>query len=119
MASIDRRPDGRYRARWRKYPGGPQRTRHFTRKGDAERFLDSVRGDLVHGTYVDPAGGQVLFRDYAERWRTAQMHRPTTAAQAETYLRLHAYPTLGKRPLGAVRRSEIQAWVSAVTEFPE
>lgn len=111
MASIDRRPDGRYRARWREYPGGPQRTRHFTRKGDAERFLDSVRGDLVHGTYVDPAGGQVLFRDYAERWRTAQMHRPTTAAQAETYLRLHAYPTLGKRPLGAVRRSEIQAWV--------
>ncbi len=101
MASIDRR----------EYAGGPQRTRHFDRKGDAVRFLDGVRGDLAHGTYVDPAGGQVLFRDYAERWRTAQMHRSTTAVQAETYLRLHAYPTLGKRPLGAVRRSEIQAWV--------
>lgn len=111
MASIDRRPDGRYRARWREYPGGPQRTRQFTRKADAVRFLDGIRGDLAHGNYVDPDGGRVLFRDYAERWRLAQMHRPGTTAQVETYLRLHAYPTLGKRPLGAVRRSEVQAWV--------
>lgn len=111
MASIDRRPDGRYRARWREYPGGPQRTRHFDRKTDAVRFLDGVRGDLARGQYVDPSGGRVLFRDYAESWRAAQMHRPGTAAQLETYLRLHAYPTLGRRPLGAVRRSEIQAWV--------
>ena len=41
MASIDRRPDGRYRARWREYPGAPQMTRQFTRKHDAEHFLDS------------------------------------------------------------------------------
>jgi integrase len=111
VASIDRRADGRYRARWREYPGGPQKTRHFDRKGDAERFLDGIRGDLVHGLYVDPAGGRTLFRDYAEQWRAGQIHRSTTAAQAETYLRLHAYPRLGHRPLGAIRRSEIQAWV--------
>ncbi|MHB8328746.1 MAG: tyrosine-type recombinase/integrase [Acidimicrobiales bacterium] len=111
MASIDKRPDGRYRARWREYPGGPQKTRQFTRKADAERFLDGVRGDLAHGRYVDPSGGRVLFRDYAESWRTAQVHRPSAASQTETYLRLHAYPTLGNRPLGAVRRSEVQAWV--------
>ncbi|HTT91628.1 MAG TPA: hypothetical protein VMF65_18895 [Acidimicrobiales bacterium] len=49
MPSIDRRPDGTYRARWREYPGGPQKTRHFERKREAENFLDGVRGDLVHG----------------------------------------------------------------------
>ena len=111
MASIDRRADGRYRARWREYPGGPQKTRHFTRKGDAERFLDGVRGDLARGQYVDPAGGRVLFQEYAEQWRANQMHRASTASQAETNLRVHAYPRLGKRPLGAIRRSEIRAWV--------
>jgi integrase len=111
VASIDRRADGRYRARWREYPGAPQKTRHFDRKGDADRFLDGIRGDLAHGLYVDPAGGRILFRDYAEQWRTGQIHRTSTAAQAETYLRLHAYPRLGNRPLGAIRRSEIQAWV--------
>ncbi len=39
MASIEKRPDGRYRARWREYPGGPQRAQHFDRKSDAQRFL--------------------------------------------------------------------------------
>ena len=111
MASIDKRPDGRYRARWREYPGGPQKTRQFDRKADAQRFLDGIRGDLARGLYVDPAGGRVLFRDYAEQWRSVQVHRPSTATQAETFLRVHAYPVLGHRPLGAIRRSEIQAWV--------
>jgi integrase len=115
MASIDRRVDGRYRARWREYPGGPQKTRQFARKGDAERFLDAVRGDLAHGTYVDPAGGRMLFRDYAEQWRSIQVHRSTTTAQVETYLRRHAYPHLGSRQLGAIRRSDVQAWVKELT----
>jgi hypothetical protein len=42
VASIDKRPDGRYRTRWRESPGGPQKTRHFDRKGDAQQFLDGV-----------------------------------------------------------------------------
>lgn len=61
MATIDKRPNGRYRARWREYPGGPQKTRHFDRKGDAQQFLDGVRGDLTHGLYIDPAGARTLF----------------------------------------------------------
>ncbi len=115
MASIDRRPDGLYRARWREHPGAPQKTRQFTRKRDAEHFLDSVRGDLAHGPYVDPAGGRTLFRDYAEQWRAARVHRGGTATQIEINLRLHAYPSLGGRQLGAIRRSDIQAWVKELT----
>lgn len=116
MASIDKRPGGGYRARWREYPGGPQKTRQFARKTEAERFLDGIRGDLARGLYVDPAGGRVLFRDYAEEWRAAQVHRPTTALQTQSYLRVHAYPTLGHRPIGAIRRSEIQGWVKKRSE---
>ena len=43
MASIDKRPNGRWRARYRERPGGPQKARHFDRKVDAERFLAGVR----------------------------------------------------------------------------
>lgn len=58
MASIDKRPDGRYRARWREYPTGPQKVRHFARKREAERFLDAIRGDLAHAsTSIPPAAG--------------------------------------------------------------
>ena len=66
-ASIDKRIDGRYRTRWREYPGGPQKTRHFDRKADAERFLDGIRGDLARGVYIDPNDGKTLFRTYAEQ----------------------------------------------------
>jgi integrase len=83
----------------------------FARKADAQRFLDGLRGDLARGVYIDPDGAKTRFVEFAEQWRAGQMHRPTTAAQAETYLRRHAYPTLGNRPIGAIRRSEIQAWV--------
>ena len=113
MASIDKRPNGQYRTRWREYPGGPQKSRQFTRKADARRFLDGIQGELARGLYIDPDGGRVRFREYGEKWRAAQIHRPSTAAQAETYLRVHAYPFLGNRELGTVRRSEIQAWVNA------
>jgi hypothetical protein len=116
MASIDRRQDGHYRARWREYPGAPQKTKQFRRKKDAELFLDAIRGDLAHGRYVDPAGGLTLFRDYAEQWRAGQVHRPSTAAQAESYLRLHTYPLLGHRPIGSIRRSEVQGWVKGRSE---
>ena len=37
--------------------------------------------------------------------------RPSTAAQVETNLRRHVLPFFGHRPLGAVRRSEINAWM--------
>ncbi len=52
-----------------------------------------------------------MFQTYAEQWRVAQVHRPTTAAQVETYLRRHVYPTFGGRALGSIRRTEVQAWV--------
>jgi integrase len=55
------------------------------------------------------------FGEYAEQWRAAQVHRPTTAARVEIFLRRHAYPTLGPRPIGAIRRSEIQGWVKALS----
>lgn len=115
MASIDKRSDGRYRARRREYPGGPQKVRYFARKRDAQHFLDAIRGDLAHGMYVDPAGGRTLFQEYAERWRSVQVHRSGTTTQVETYLRLHAYPYLGTRQLGAIRRSDAQAWVKELT----
>jgi hypothetical protein len=96
MASIDKRPDARYRAKWREYAGGPQKTRQFRSKMNANRFLDAIRGVLVHGRYVDPDGGRVPFEPYAEEWR--KLHRPARRIRS-SYLRLHGCPTLGKRQL--------------------
>lgn len=116
MASVDKRPNSTYRARWREHPGGPQQTRTFRRKVDAVNFLDALRGDLVRGRYVDPALGRESFRDYAERWREVQLHRPGTATSAEQQLRLHVYPTIGDLPIASVRSTDVQALVKRLEQ---
>lgn len=116
MGSIQRRKrDGgiAWDARWRD-PEGQQRKRTFARRVDAERFLVTVSADIVRGDYVDPNDPTTL-REYAEEWREAQLHRPTTRAHVETNLRRHVYPHFGHRRLATIRPSEIQKWVTTLS----
>ena len=114
MASIARRPDGTYRPRFRD-ASGREHARHFKRKVDAQRWLDEMTAAMVTGQYVDPAAGRVTFREYAERWRATQVHRPTTAAHVETMLRRHVYPRLGDKRLGSVLPSDVQSLVKQLS----
>ena len=114
MASIARRPDGTYRPRFRD-ASGKEHARHFKRKVDAQRWRDEMTAAMVTGQYVDPAAGRVTFREYAERWRATQVHRPTTAAHVETMLRRHVYPSLGDKRLGSVLPSDIQSLVKQLS----
>ena len=115
MASIKRREDGKWRARYRD-PDGKEPARHFARKVDAERWLDGVRGELVTGAYIDPNAGKLTFKEYAEEWRTAQVHRTGTQVRVDGHFRLHVYPTLGDRQLRHVRPTEVQAWVRGLQD---
>jgi hypothetical protein len=76
VASISKRPDGRYRARYRD-ESGREHARHFDRRTDAQRWLDEVTAAIVTGQYVDPRAGRVTFKAYAEQWRASQVHRIT------------------------------------------
>jgi integrase len=100
-----------WRARWREYPGGPQKAKHFERKIDAQRFLTGIEHSQLTGSYVDPAAGWITFRAYAEGWRAVQVHRQSTAINAEYQFRLHVYPVIGDRPIAAIRPSEIKGLV--------
>src|SRR4051794_39572758 len=116
MASIDKRPNGKYRLRWREVPRGPQTTEHFDRKADADNRRVEVEHKIRSGQYVDPKLGRESLRDHAERWRSMQIHRPTTAATVDVTFRVHVYPTFGDRPIVSIRPSEIQAWVANLSK---
>jgi hypothetical protein len=75
MASIKKRPDGVWRARYRD-ESGKEHARHFARKVDAQRWLDEVTASMLTGQYVDPRAGRVTFRA-AEDWREAAPHGPS------------------------------------------
>ncbi len=114
MASITKRPDGRWRARYRD-ADGKEHAKHFDRKVDGQRWLDEVTAAVVTGQYVDPRAAQMTFKEYAESWRQSQVHRPSSIAHVETMLRRHAYPAFGNRQLGSVRPGEVQSWVKKMS----
>jgi integrase len=118
MASIQKRPDGRWRARYRD-ANGKEHAKHFDRKVDAQRWVDEVTASIVTGQYVDPSAARVTFKEYAESWRQAQVHRESSAAHVETMLRRHAYPAFGSRQLGAIRPGEVQSWVKKLSTGSE
>ena len=114
MASIKQRPDGVWRARYRD-AAGKEHARHFPLKRDAQRWIDEVTASVVTGQYVDPKAARLTFREYAETWLTAQVHRDATATLYRGHLERHAYPVLGDLPLGSVLRTTVQGWVKGLT----
>jgi hypothetical protein len=78
VGSIDKRPSGRWRARYRD-PEGRLRCQTFDRKGDAERFLQRNGADLQRGEWIDPDLRRTLFSEWADVWwMTTVGLRPTT-----------------------------------------
>jgi integrase len=113
VASVDKRPDGQWRARWREYPGGPQKTKHFARKVDAEQYLVKVQHDLLTGSYIDPRKARTTVEEYYAIWEPRQPWRPTTRTAVRNSF-LHALPVFGPRPLATVRRGDIESWAASL-----
>jgi integrase len=118
MASIDKRPNGKWRARWREYSGGPQKTKHFARKVDAEQFLVDVQHRLLNGTYTPPSAGQLSIAAYAEDWMSRRTWAPATHDRIERELRRYILPAFGSRPLASLRRAHIEEWAKALPLAP-
>jgi integrase len=110
MASIAKRPDGRWRARYRD-DGGHEHARHFDRKVDARRWIDVVTASQVTGQYVDPHAGRITFAAYFAPYARRQVWVPGT----DTAVRLAAGSvTFADVPLGALRRSHIETWIKTM-----
>lgn len=110
MANVQKRPNGKYRARYRD-AGGREHARHFDLKKDAQRWLNEVTASIVTGQYVDPKAGRTTVRAYAGGWQHIQVSSDSTRRIVDNALRLHILPTLGDYKIAAVRRSHVQALV--------
>jgi len=110
VASIERQPSGRWRARWRS-PDGGSRSKTFGRKVDAQRFLLEIEHSKEHRSYVDPRSGRVRFAIFAKQWLDAQTFDPSTAEAVASRLRVHINPFLGELELARIKPSTIQGWL--------
>ena len=113
--SIARRPDGKWRARVREYPQGPERTRHFDRKVDAERWVAETRVALARGTYLTAEQMAITLGQYVETHLGRQVWRDRTVELVRGSL-ARAVGYFGeRRPLTAIRRGDVEAFVAALS----
>jgi integrase len=110
MASIKKRDNGKWRARYRD-DNGKEHARHFERKVDAQRWLDEVTASVVTGQYVDPKAGKSTFDAWFGDWSGRQVWAPMTAVQADLVRRSVPFARV---PLAELRESHLQAWVKAM-----
>jgi integrase len=110
VASIARRPDGTWRARYRD-DGGKEHARHFDRKVDAQRWLDEVTATVVTGTYVDPKAGRVTLAAFYATWADRQVWAPGTELAMSLAVRCATFRDVELRSL---RRSHVEQWVKTM-----
>jgi integrase len=101
----------RWRARYVDERGG-EHTKAFTRKVDAQRWLDGQTAAVVSGTHVAPRDAQLTVEQWCDLWTQGyQIHRASTVRSANIHIR-QIVAEFGGLPLSAVRPSQIKTWVA-------
>lgn len=119
FGNIRKRPNGRWQARYQDDTGRVH-SDVFATRGDAARFLASVRADMDRGAWFDPLAGVERFDTYAERWVTRRRikGRPLGPRTQELYrwlLSKHTVPTLGRLELRHLTVPVIRDWHASLT----
>jgi len=116
MGSIRKAPrSGRWEARYRD-PAGRQRTKTFATKGDARAYLAAAETDVLRGQWIDPAGGRVLFGEWAERWWSTTVNlRPSSRARDDSLYRNHVGPVFAAVPLAAINHLAVCEWIAGLS----
>lgn len=113
MGSIDKQPNGRYRARYRDL-NGRSRSQSFATKGDARRFLDRNSADMQRGDWVDPTMRRTRFDDWASTWwDTTRKLRPSTRRGYHQLLNGHVLPHFAGCRLSEIDYLDVEQFIAA------
>jgi DNA invertase Pin-like site-specific DNA recombinase/integrase len=108
--SIQKRPNGKWRARYRD-PTGKERSKHFDRKTDAQRYLDEMTTSLVTGQYVDPKAGRITLRNYYIEYAARQTWADTYVTAMDLAVRSAPF---ADTELRNIKRSTVEKWVKGM-----
>jgi len=111
MASVKKRDNGRWRARYYD-DDGKQHERNFERQVDAKRWLDEQTAKLVAGMHVTPRTARTTVGEWCDVWLEGYRgNRGSTVRQAEVHL-ARIRSAFGPMQLSAVRPSHVRTWTS-------
>lgn len=112
MASIKKRPDGRWRARYRD-DDGREHARHFERKIDGQRWIDTVTASIVRGDYVDPKAGKITFQSFYDAWSKDQVWTSGTVDHMDYSV---ASTTFAGMELAKIKKSHVEKWIKTMID---
>ena len=112
MSSIDRRPNGRWRARYRD-SHGRSRSRTFDRRADALQFLERTGTAMQRGEWRDPRLQRTTFAEWVEQWwDTVGDIRDSTRRTYRIEVDRHLLPAWGEVQLGRITSLSVQQWLA-------
>lgn len=118
--SVRKRANGRWQARFLDAEG-KARSKTFTRKFDAERWLTDTLAAIAKGQWDDPRvpkpAGPGTYADLVGEWRRGMFgrYKPSTRHRYEGVLKKYLIPEFGDTLLPDLKRKDIQAWVDGLT----
>jgi integrase len=105
----------RWRARYRA-PDSTELSESFARRTEAQAFLTTMEADKISGRWRDPRLGKTPFHDWARQCLDTRLNlRGATKARDESLVRNHVIPAFGRTPISQISRSDIQAWIAALS----
>ena len=112
MASIRRKPSGRWEARYRDARGA-MHAQTFPTKTAAVQWSRETETDVRRGDWIDPRLGRRTFRDWSDEYLSTIVHlRTVTRRDYERQLRVHIVPVFGDRPIGQIDQVDIRRFMS-------
>jgi len=115
-AGKPRQQDKRYRVRYRKPDHSQTQKNGFRTQEEARLFLAENDVSQSRGEWIDASLARITVDVLAAPWLANQTHlKASSLDPLERAYRLYVEPTWGKRAVGEVRHSEVQAWVTTLS----
>jgi integrase len=113
VPSLEKQPNGRWRARYRDL-NGRSRSQTFDRRVDAQRFLEVNGADMARGEWVDPLARRARFEEWAASWEESLVRvAPTTARRYRQILIVHVLPHFGGRRITSIDYQDVESFIAA------
>lgn len=97
-------------------PDGHARSKAFHNKREADRHGAAQETDAARGDYLDHKAGEERFSEVGKRWLSSRMVDPSSQIRYASAYRLHVEPTFGRRRVKAIKPSDVQTWLRALSE---
>jgi integrase len=107
--SVRRRPDGKWRARYRD-ADGREHAKHFSTKHAAQEWERTELAKLDQGTWVSPKNAKLTMNAWCDTWIAGYQGRASTRSQARVHLKV-IREHFGARRVASIAPSDVKAWL--------